>query len=274
MDQHPEAAVEQAMPAEDAGEGGPPPQIDAQQPADGGAGDPLPAINLPGDQHAAPPPLAADNFLARLTQALERIGERAPWATFKAPKYVGTGDVEYFLDQFHEVAETNHWEDASTLIHLRESLKDEARECGRSQTIQGIEARLRRCFGMTPREARAKLATLKKHHKTSMQQHTVEISNLVLLRYAELENAQQRHPAVQSFTNSLGNPQLQIHHLAIAPKDIPTAVRACTEYLNIKVTGAGNVRQLGEEDTEDKRALSGKDRDTLDNLAKMVQELF
>ena len=95
----------------------------------------------------------------------------------------------------------------------------------------------------------------------------------MLLGYAELENAQQRHRAVELFTNSLGNPQLQRHLLAVAPPDLPTAVRACTEYLNIKVTGASNVRQLGEDDTEDVRALSGKYRDTLDNSAKMVQEL-
>ena len=79
-----------------------------QQPAGDGAGGPPPAANPPGDQQAVPQPPAADNLLARLTQALERIGERAPRATSKAPKYDGTGDVEYFLDQFHEVAETNH----------------------------------------------------------------------------------------------------------------------------------------------------------------------
>ena len=133
-----EAVVEQAVPAENAGEGGHPPQVEAQQLADGRAGEPPPAANPRGDQQAAPQPPAADNLLARLTQALERIGERAPRATFKAPKYDGVGDVEYFLNQFHKVAEANHWDDASTLIHLRESLKDEAKECGRSQIIQGI----------------------------------------------------------------------------------------------------------------------------------------
>ena len=170
------------------------------------------------------------------------------------------------------MAEANYWDDASILIHLRESLKDEVRECGRSQTIPGIEARLGGRFGITPLEARAKLATLKKHHKTSLQQHADEISNLIMLGYVELENAQQRNLAMESFANSLGNPQLQRHLLAIAPADLPTAVQACTEYLNICATGASNVRQLGEEDTAYVRALSGKDRDTLDNLAKIVHE--
>ena len=150
MDQHPEEQVVQPEPAVNAGEDGGPPQVNTQLPAGDAAVSPPPAADLPGDQQAVPPPATAVNLLARLTQALERIGERAPRATFKSPKYDGTGDVEYFLDQFHEVAEANHWDNASTLIHLRESLKEEARECGRSQTIQGIEARLRGRFGMTP----------------------------------------------------------------------------------------------------------------------------
>ena len=71
---------------------------------------------------------------------------------------------------------------------------------------------------MTPREAREKLTMIRKHHKTSLQQHANEISNLVLLGYAGLENAQQRHLAVEYFANFLGNPQLQRHLLAIAPQ--------------------------------------------------------
>ena len=84
-----EGQVVQAEPVEDAGEDGGPLQVDAQQPAGGGDGGPPPVANPPGDQQAAPQPPAADNFLARLTQALERIEERAPQATFKTPKYDG-----------------------------------------------------------------------------------------------------------------------------------------------------------------------------------------
>ena len=70
-------------------------------------------------------------------------------------------------------------------MHLRESLKDEAKECGRSAIMQGIEDRLRGHFGITPREARAKLARIKRSSKITLQQHADEIGQLVILGYAK-----------------------------------------------------------------------------------------
>ena len=66
--------VVQAELVVDAEEDGGPPQVKVQQPAGGGDGGPPPATNPPIDQQAAPQPPAADNLLARLTQALERLG--------------------------------------------------------------------------------------------------------------------------------------------------------------------------------------------------------
>ena len=173
------------------------------------------------------------DVLARLVNALEAIGGRERAPTYKAPKFNGLGDVEYFLDQFHEVAEAKGWNDTGTLIHLRGSLKDDARECGRSPTLQGVENRLRSRFGMAPREARAKLALCKKATKTSLQQHANDVSQLVQRGYAELENQQRRMLAVEAFINSLGNPALQRHLLAINPPSLPTAVKACNEFLSV-----------------------------------------
>ena len=67
-----------------------------------------------------------------------------------------------------EVANANGWNEVRTLIHLRESIKEYARDCGRSATLDGVVARLRGRFGMTPREARAKLGTLRKASKTTL----------------------------------------------------------------------------------------------------------
>ena len=87
------------------GDGGAPPNPQAQ------AQQPPPPPNLPG-QAQQPPLQAGADLLERLTDALVRIGERdrAPQrGAYKAPKFYGTGDVEYFLDQFMEVADANGW---------------------------------------------------------------------------------------------------------------------------------------------------------------------
>ena len=81
---------------------------------------------------------AGVELLARLTDALEKLGNRdrvSLRAVFEVPKVNGTGYVEYFLIQFHEVAEANEWNDATTLIHLRKSLKEDARQSGWSATL-------------------------------------------------------------------------------------------------------------------------------------------
>ena len=93
--------------------------------------------------------------------------------------------------------------------------------CGQSPTLQGVEDKLRGRFGMTPREARAKLAMIKHSNKMSPQQHADEMGRLATLGYAELNNQQQRGLAVEAFTNSLGHPQLQRHLLAVETADIP-----------------------------------------------------
>ena len=259
----------------DEGEGDLQQQVGVLPAVDGGAAPGLQAHLGPGAQPPQPDgePAGLD-VLARLANALERIGGRDRAPVFKAPKYNGTGDIEYFLDQFNEVAEANRWDDASTLIHLRESLKDEARECGRSPTQQGVEDRLRNRFGLTPREARAKLALCKKASKTSLQQHADDISRLVQRGYVELEPPQRRTLAVEAFINSLGNPALQRHLLAINPPSLAAGVKACNEFLSVKDTPASSIRQVDDEEEMTKvQALSARDREAIDNLAKTVQDL-
>ena len=250
-----------------------------QQPArDGGP----PANNDGQAQQPGPPQQPAGNaagvdLLARLTNVLERMGGGQPLRPgFKAPKFDGSGDVEYFIDQFTEVAVGNAWDQGSTLIHLRESLKGNARDCGRSATLNGVLQRLRERYGVTPREARSRLATMHRSHKTSLQEHADEVSRLMYIEYAELEDRQHRLLAVEIFTNSLHNPALQRHLLAVDPRDLPSAVKAGDEFLSIKPSGTSGsgVRQVEERETiEHAQTLSTKEQTTLDGLSQMVQEL-
>ena len=128
-------------------------------------------------------------------------------------------------------------------------------------------------FGITPREARAKLARIKRFSKTPLQQHANEVGRLITLGYAELDNQQRRGLTVEAFTNSLDNPQLQHHLLAVNTPDIPSAVRACNEFLNIKAPTASNIRQVEGDNTDQVHDLTTQDRESLNNLAKVVQGL-
>ena len=53
-----------------------------------------------------------------------------------------------------EAIRANEWSHASTLIHLRASLTEEAMDCGRADSVESIYETLKVCFGMTSQEAR------------------------------------------------------------------------------------------------------------------------
>ena len=128
-----------------------------QQPAVGGV--------VPG-----PVPGAAQDPLHRLADIMEGLVLRQQPAQrredFKTPQFNGEGNIEYFIDQFEDVANANQWNQESTFMHLREALKDGARDCGRSDTTRGIFAALRNRYGLSPREARVRLNHLKKEYRT------------------------------------------------------------------------------------------------------------
>ena len=171
-----------------------------------------------------------------------------PAQAFKAPRYTGVGSVEVFIQHFQDVAETNNWAPGAALLHLRGVLEDEARDCGAAGTIEGIFAKLRARYGMTPREARAKLTSIKKEFKTSLQEHASRIEELVQIAYPDMEEALRLEMSLDSFCNSLGLPALQRHLLAMRPESLQAAVLAGNEYLQVKTSPAG-IRRL--EESED-----------------------
>ena len=98
----------------------------------------------------------------RLAEVLDRLANRPMMQApqFKAPQYTGQEDIEYFISRFEEIAEANEWRPAATLLHLRDSLRDSAEECGCAATVQAVYAALRARFGLSHREARSRLSVL------------------------------------------------------------------------------------------------------------------
>jgi hypothetical protein len=189
-------------------------------------------------------------ILDRLTNALERLGQgqARPAVAFRTPTFDGQGDVELFISQFQEVAAANQWEEVAVLLHLREALKENARDCGRAPTTGGILTALRARYGLSPREARTRLNTLHRDHTTTLQEHAMEVQRLVGVAYADLPLHNRMNMVVDMFCSTLGNAYLQRHLLAVPTPTLEHAVQAGNEFLQIKPSSVrGNVRVVEEE---------------------------
>lgn len=56
--------------------------------------------------------------IERLMRRLQQASHRDQ---FKALVFDGTGDADYFIRQFMEVAEANRWQGLATRLHLQET---------------------------------------------------------------------------------------------------------------------------------------------------------
>ena len=217
-----------------------------------------------------------DDLLGRLTDILEgiRVEQRAgPRDTFKAPQYRGEGDVEYFIQQFTQVATANGWTELATLLHLRESLQDGARECGRADTIQGVFNILRARYGLTVREARNRLGCIKRNNRCPLQEHATEVERLVRVAYQELPEHIRANMLLDTFCSSLNHAGLQRHLLAVQPLTLEAAVQSGNEYLQVQTDGRTNsgpaIRVMGEEDD----SVAAVEPNTLTLLMQAIEKL-
>ena len=153
---------------------------------------------------------------ARLLEVLERLAIRpmppAHIPQFKAPQYNGQGDIENFINRFEEITDG---EVQPPILHLRESLKESAEDCGRAANIPAIYAALRARFGLLPQEARPRLSVLRKEYRVSSQEHAAEVEKLVNIGYIELPAEQQAGLMLDAFRSTLEHMPLLRHLLAV-----------------------------------------------------------
>lgn len=218
---------------------------------------------------------------ARLAEAIEALVVRQDRAqgpalpVFKAPQFDGDGDVEYYIQQFVDVAAANQWAEPAQLLYLRESLREGARDCGKAPDVEGVFNNLRARYGLTPREARARLAALKKEARTSLQEHATEVERLVGVAYNGMNVDQQRDMAVETFASTLNHPALQRHLLAVATPTLETAVRAGGEYLQIRPSQSGPaVRAIDEEGSEADRVSPVTSETLMTTMMGVMQGLI
>jgi hypothetical protein len=221
-----------------------------------------------------------------MTDVLQRVWEsqqqqpppvqhHRPAHQFKTPEFEGTTDVEFFIVQFLEVAEANVWPVAARLLHLREALKQGAKECGRAGHLDGVFAALRARYGLSPREARAKLSALRKDPKSTLQEHATEVDRLCQIAYVDLPDHYRAGMALETFCNTLGNAHLQRHLLAVQALTLEQAVRAGNEFAQIKapMVPGSSIRVVDEEETEADNRIASVGQGTMGPLLKMLQLL-
>jgi len=195
---------------------------------------------------------AGDDLLRRLGRLIreeeDNGGRRRRWnddehmdrrpREFKLPSYDGKTDVELFIQEFEEIRDANDWNRGASRLHLKGALVDSARDCGRPPTLEGVLDALRARFGLTTREARAKLASLRKEPNTTLQEHGVEVERLVGIAYADLEIDQREEMTMDLFVTTLGHLSLQRHMLAVRPADLAGMIQAGNEFLQLQTGSA------------------------------------
>ena len=205
---------------------------------------------------------------ARLAEAIEALVEkqgREPGPVipvFKPPQFDGEGDVEYYIQQFTDVARANQWTKPAQLLYIRESLKEGARDCGKAPDVMSVFSNLRARYGLTPREAWARLAGLRKEGRTSLQEHATEVERLVGVAYHGMDPEQRRDMMVETFLSTLNNPPLQWHLLAVGTPTLESAVRA-GEYLQIRPSTRSPAVRMIEDDEKDTDRVSPVTSETL-----------
>ena len=221
------------------------------------------------DRISSAPGTELSRLTDMLAQALTR--QQTPRETFKAPEFDGSSNVEDFIQQFTDVADANEWTPGAALLHLRNRLKEEARECGQGQDVSEVFNSLRARFGMTGKEARTRLANLKKGPGMSLHGHATEVDRLCKIAYQGLPAGQRQEMAVEMFCSTLGNIQLQRHLLAVPTPNMETAVRAANDYLQAGNTTTSGVKTITPEETEAEGIHQATD--PIQQLMSAVKEL-
>ena len=142
--------------------------------------------------------------------------------------------MDYFITQFETVQAANEWSRAATFLHLRESLKDGAQDCGRPDSIEGILSALKARYGVSPREARTRLTTIRRDPKVTLQEHATEVQKLIDIAYEDLPVRNREAMILETFCNTLGHIHLQSHLLAVGPVTLEAAITAGNEFLHLR----------------------------------------
>ena len=205
-----------------------------------------------------------DQLVERMTQL------QAPKKDFKPPTYNGETDVEIFLTQFKDIALINRWEPLETLLHLRGCLQGRAVDCGRETNLQDTYDSLRARFGLTPKQAREQLKTIKKRPKQSYHELSSEISRLVQIAHSGESAEFKKNTLLETYSTAVVYAPLRQHLLARPHDTLAEAVAISDDYMRIEDTKARLAAATGGvEPTGDMSSI----QEQLNMMKQMIVEL-
>jgi len=148
------------------------------------------------------------NTLNRLVDLLQLSRGRRD--NFRLQKFDGTGDVELYLQQFHENKEANGWTDAGVLLHLKCTLGGAATNCGRGSTLELFCQALQSRFSMSTRCACEKLHQLRYELNSSLLVLGSEVERLVSIGYPDADSQSRNTIALDAFMRALNHNVLNV----------------------------------------------------------------
>ena len=130
----------------------------------------------------------------------------------------------------------------ATLLHNRTHLKDDAQECGSHATVEEVLEAPRSKYGVTVREARTCLTSLKRDTKLSLTDYATKVKRLMQAAHADLPRVHKQEMTLDLFCSSLNHFYLHSHLVAMKPQSLSEAVQAGNEYIQIRPNSNPGVR--------------------------------
>lgn len=190
----------------------------------------------------------------RLADLIEQALRARPVAeaAFKPPRFDGSSDVELFVEQFTAVQQANRWNAEAALLHLRSALEGSAREFGRGETLPQVFASLRARYGLSVRQARDHLASMRWERGQSVQALGVECQRLTGLAYPELPEGHRETLATETMRRCLSSDKTLSRHLlavnAVTVQQITAAAQAFLQVGSSMGTTRGHAAMAVAED--------------------------
>ena len=211
-----------------------------------------------------------DQLLQTLTSAVSATQQSNSPKPFKAPQYSGSGDIDLFISHFQEVTQANRWSEAEAKLHLKLSLSGPAASCIDGTSTEEIFCNLQTRFGLSIRQAKDKLRSIRRTGNQELHELGTEISRLTKLAYPNLDNQDQTEMALDVFSRAIDNINLQRHFLATEPRTLRQAVQSAEEFFQLgRDTRSPRVNNITEEDP-----VTIHETQVLATIQNSLQKLF